>query len=57
MSKLRKFFTSEINLGAQTKEAWKQSSVFKYIQSDKKTLAWKKPEAWPMWKSIIIGQK
>ena len=57
MSKLRKFFTSEINLGAQTKEAWKQSSVFKYIQSDKKTLAWKKPEAWPMWKSIITGQK
>ena len=36
MSKLRKFFTSEINLGAQTKEAWKQSSLFKYIQSDKK---------------------
>ena len=46
-----------MNLGALTKETWKQSPVFKYIHYDKKTLVWKKPEAWAMWKSIIAGQK
>ena len=57
MSKLWKFSINEMNLGAQTTEALKRSSVFKYIHSDKKTLVWKKPEAWPVWKSIIAGQK
>ena len=36
MSKLRIFSTNELNLGVQTKENSKQSSVFKYIYSDKK---------------------
>ena len=57
MSKDWKFSTSEINLAAQTKEAFKKSSVFQYIHSAKKNLVWKKPEAWPMWKSIRAGQK
>ena len=46
-----------MNLAAQTKEACTKSSIFKYIHSAKKILVWKKPEAWPMWKSITAGQK
>ena len=34
MLKLRKFYTNEMNLGAQAKETRKQSSVFKYIHSE-----------------------
>ena len=57
MSKRWKFSTNEINFGAQTKETLKKSSAFKSFHSDKKTLVWKKLEAWPIWKSIIAGQK
>ena len=47
-----------MNLGAQTKEALKKSSVLRYIHSEQKNFSMKKtPEAWPMWKSIIPGQK
>ena len=46
-----------MNFGAQTKETFKKSSAFKSFHSDKKTLVWKKTEAWPIWKSIIAGQK
>ena len=51
------FSTNEINFGAETKETLKKSSAFKSFHSDKKTLVWKKTEAWPIWKSIIAGQK
>ena len=51
------FSTNEINFGAETKETLKKSSAFKSFHSDKKTLVWKKLEAWPIWKSIIAGQK
>ena len=57
MSELWKFSTNEMNFGAQTKETFKKSSAFKSFHSDKKTLVWKKTEAWPIWKSIIAGQK
>ena len=42
MSKDWKFSTSEINLAAQTKEAFKKSSVFQYIHSAKKKFSMKK---------------
>ena len=46
MSKLWKFSTSEMNLGAQTKEALKKSSVLRYIHSEQKNFSMKKtPEA------------
>ena len=57
MLELWKFSTIEMNFGAQTKETLKKSSAFKSFHSDKKTLVLKKLEAWPIWKSIIAGQK
>ena len=57
MPELWKFSTNEMNFGAHTKETLKKSSAFKSFHSDKKTLVLKKLEAWPIWKSIIAGQK